>query len=259
MVREAEGRKMEQTARVLGALQPLEAVRSRPAPMVLTLEVSDAEVLAELRQHTEGEERERYALAALRVRACSPCGARAVTSTPRRYGSAGQALLGEVREVMSARSTEMTERIASTLTQYLDPQSGVFPQRLQSLVRKDGELDRLLQANVGVDDSLLARSLALHLGEGSPIFRLLSPSDAGGLLAQLRKSLEDALAEQRQHILREFSLDQQGSALSRLAAEFSLDDEASAMSRISKMISATSEQIGKNLTLDDDPARPSPA
>jgi hypothetical protein len=52
--------------------------------------------------------------------------------------------------------------------------------------------------------------------------------------------------------LREFSLDQKDSALSRLVSEFSLDDERSAMSRMSKMLSTTSEQIGKNLSLDDD-------
>ena len=90
-------------------------------------------------------------------------------------------------------------------------------------MRKDGELEKLLSSHVGADDSLLARSLATHLGEGSPIFKLLSPTDAGGLRMQLTKTFEDALAEQRQHILREFSLDAEGSALSRLVSEFSLD------------------------------------
>ena len=52
---------------------------------------------------------------------------------------------------------------------------------------------------------MLARSLATHLGEGSPIFRLLSPTDANGLRAQLAKSIEGALTEQRKLILREFS------------------------------------------------------
>jgi hypothetical protein len=219
--------------------------------MVLALEVSDPEVFAELTQHADGEDRERYALAALRVGVLALKSAEGhIDSTSIR--EAGAALLAEVRELLSARSAEMTERLASTLTQYLDPQSGVLPQRLQSLMRKDGELEHLLRAHVGADDSLLARSLASHLGEGSPIFKLLSPTDTSGLLAQLRRSLEDALTEQRQQILREFSLDQQGSALSRLVGEFSLDDEASAMSRLSKMLSATSEQIGKNLTLDDE-------
>jgi len=243
---------MEEAAFSLELVAPREAGRGRrtSGPVRLTLDVTDAEVLAELRRH-EGEDRDRFAMAALRVGVL----ALRAASGQIDVGSvreAGHALVSEVRELLSARATEMTERLSSTLTQYLDPQSGVLPQRLQSLMRKDGELDQLLRSHVGTDDSLLARSLASHLGEGSPIFKLLSPTDASGLRMQLTKTLEEALLDQRKHILREFSLDQEGSALSRLVGEFSLDDDKSAFSRLSRMLSATSEQIGKNLTLDDD-------
>jgi len=243
---------MEDAAFSLELVAPREPGRARrgSGPVRLTLEVTDAEVLAELRRH-EGEDRDRFAMAALRV------GVLALRAASGQIDAgsireAGNTLVSDVRELLSARATEMTERLSSTLTQYLDPQSGVLPQRLQSLMRKDGELDQLLRAHVGADDSLLARSLASHLGEGSPIFKLLSPTDASGLRMQLTKTLEDALLDQRKHILREFSLDQEGSALSRLVGEFSLDDDKSAFSRLSRMLSATSDQIGKNLTLDDD-------
>jgi len=243
---------MEEAAFSLELVAPREAGRGRrgTGPVRLTLDVTDAEVLAELRRH-EGDDRDRFAMAALRVGVL----ALRAASGQIDVGSireAGHALVSEVRELLSARATEMTERLSSTLTQYLDPQSGVLPQRLQSLMRKDGELDQLLRAHVGLDDSLLARSLSSHLGEGSPIFKLLSPTDASGLRMQLTKTLEEALIDQRKHILREFSLDQEGSALSRLVGEFSLDDDKSAFSRLSRMLSATSDQIGKNLTLDDD-------
>jgi hypothetical protein len=275
---------MEQAARALGAVQqlPLEVARSRaaassPAPVdrtpegggrhetvgrspegngrretvLLTLEVTDPDVLAELRRHGEGDDRDRYALSALRV------GVLALRTASGQVDAgaireAGTALVGEVRDLLSARAAEMTERVSSSLAQFLDPTHGALPQRLQALLQRDGELDRLLMAHVGADDSVLARSLAAHLGEGSPLFKLLSPTDATGLRMQLARSVEDALAEQRKHILREFSLDQKDSALSRLVAEFSLNDDASALSRLSKMLVATSEQIGKNLTLDDE-------
>lgn len=230
---------------------PAASQRRRAAqPVVLTLEIGDPDVLAELAKH-EGPDRERFAMSALRV------GVLALRTASGQIDAAaireaGTALVGEVRDLLSARATELTERLSSTLTQYLDPQSGALPQRLQSLTSKDGELDRLLRAHVGADDSVLARSLTSHLGEGSPIFKMLSPTDAGGLRMQLTKTIQEALAEQRKHILREFSLDEEGSALSRLVSEFSLDDDGSALSRLSKMLTATSEQIGKNLTLDDD-------
>jgi hypothetical protein len=218
--------------------------------LVLTLEVTDPEVVLELRRH-EGEDLERYVLTALRLGVLSLRAASGQVDAGS-LREAGTALLSEVRELLSTRASEVTERIASSLTQYLDPQSGVLPQRLQALVRKDGEIETMLRSHVGADDSMLARSLAAHLGEGSPIFRLLSPTDANGLRAQLVTSIEGALAEQRKLILREFSLDQKGSALSRLVAEFSLDDDRSAMSRMSRMLTATSQQIGKDLSLDDE-------
>lgn len=244
---------MEQAAMAFAQVQALEARRGKgaSAPVVLMLEVTDRETAVELRRHAEGEEREAFALAALRVGVMALRAASGqIDSTAIR--EAGNALVGEMRELLSARATEMTERLASTLTQYLDPASGALPQRLDALVRRDGELEQLLRAHVGGDDSLLARSLAAHLGQGSAIFQMLSPTDANGLRAQLAKTLEDALAQQRAHILREFSLDHEGSALSRMAAEFSLDAEGSAMNRLSKMLAATSEKIGKDLTLDDE-------
>ena len=246
---------MEQTAWAIvpgGAAAAAAQTRARGAvrSVVVTLEVTDPEVVLELRRH-EGDDLERYALTALRVGvlALRAAGGQVDAASMR---EAGTALVSEVRDLLSTRASEITERIASSLTQYFDPQSGVLPQRLQALVRKDGEIENLLRKHVGADDSMLARSLVTHLGEGSPIFRLLSPTDANGLRAQLAKSVEEALTEQRKLILREFSLDQKDSALSRLVAEFSLDDEGSAMSRMSKMLTATSEQIGKNLSLDDD-------
>jgi hypothetical protein len=180
---------MEQAVRLLGGSQPIDAVRGRAPPaaatLVLTLEVSDLEVLAELRRHVDEESRQRYAMAALRVGVLALRTANGQVDAVS-LREAGQSFLAEVRELLSARAIETTERVASTLTQYLDPQSGVLPERLRALVREDGELERLLRAHVGVDDSMLARSLATHLGEGSPIFKLLSPTDSTGRLSKRR-------------------------------------------------------------------------
>jgi hypothetical protein len=230
----------------------LESRRSRAAaPMSITLDVTDPEVLAELRRHADGPERERYALGALRVGVLALRMANGqVDGTSIR--EAGSALVAEVRELLSTRVAEIHERVSATMTQYLDAQSGAFPQRLQALLQPNGELERLLATHIGADGSVMARSLAAQVGEGSPLFKLLSPSDANGVRAQVQSTIASALDDQRKLILREFSLDQKDSALSRLVAEFSLDDPEAPMGRLSKMVAAASEQIGKNLTLDDD-------
>ena len=60
---------MEQTGWVLGSVKPIESARSRArgAPLTVTIDITDPEVLAELRRRPEGEERDRFVQAALRV------------------------------------------------------------------------------------------------------------------------------------------------------------------------------------------------
>ncbi len=243
---------MEQAALKLGAIAPIESIRGRSGQsMPLAIDVSDPEVIVELRRFPEGIERERYALAALRVGvlALRVANGQIDAATIR---EAGQSVISEVRELLSSRGAELYERFGAVLNQYLDAQRGALPQRLDALTRSDGDIDRLLRAHVSGDDSMLARSLAKHVGESSPLLKLLSPTDANGLRAQLVSTFEAALTEQREQFLREFSLDYKDSALSRLVGQFSLDDDGSAMARLSRLVTSATEQIGKNLTLDDD-------
>jgi hypothetical protein len=170
---------LDHAARVFGPVTQLElAPRPRAGAaaggsIAIALEVSDPDVVQELRRFDEGADRDRYALTALRVGvlALRAAGGQIDVASMR---EAGASLLADVRALLSAGASEMTERVAG------------------------------------------------HL------------------------------AIDRKEILREFSLDQKGSALSRLVAEFTLDDERSALSRLSKILAATGEQIGKNLTLDDE-------
>jgi hypothetical protein len=75
--------------------------------------------------------------------------------------------------------------------------------------------------------------------------------------------LSDSLGERISELVREFSLDQEDSALSRLVrnvdraqrtitSEFSLDDDRSALSRLKHMLEQTNAAIEGHLSLDDD-------
>lgn len=244
------------------------ATRSPSTPPAATTElhltVSDPEVVTELGRHPAGPERERFALAALRVGvlALRTAGGQLDGATIR---EAGERMLGELRELLAQRAGDLTRQLGETLTRYLDPQSGSLPRRLEDLVRNGGDLERVLRAHLAPDESLLARTLAQHLGENSPVFRLLSPDDAGGLRAQVEQTLQRVLADQREQILRQFSLDDRESALSRLVAElrqqqtqlqtdvrgqvetmakeFSLDKPDSALARLVARVDAAQQAL----------------
>jgi len=239
--------------------------------MQLTLWVSDPEVLADLRSRPAGVERDRHALASLRI------GVLALRSASGQLDMAGlqEAMRGAVvrlQALLMQRGTELTSQLAQTLAGYLDPASGALPLRLDALVRRDGDLERTLRAQVG-EDSTLARTLADHIGASSPLFRLLSTDDKTGLPSRLQALVEEALRAQSAEVLGQFSLDSKDSALSRFLAEistkhaevggdlqrqieaavgeFSLDRPESALSRLVGRVETAQGRIAQEFSLDN--------
>ncbi len=250
-----------------------QSLLSQPGTVMLRLEVLDPEVAIELRKHSEGEPRERFALGALRLgvlalrQAVGEMDAAAVRE-------AGRGLIGDLADLLSRRGTELTAGITGALRQYFDPSSGALPQRIEALLRHDGELDRALREHLAPENSTIATTLATHLGERSPLFKLLSPTDANGVKAQIAGLLQSALGEQEEQILREFSLDNDNSTLSRLIRElatnngelkndlqsqvaclvdeFSLDKPDSALSRLVGRVEAAQKAIADQFSSDNE-------
>jgi hypothetical protein len=137
-------------------------------------------------------------------RTCTP--STAARHGPRKFCTSSLFLLSE-------RGTKITSEIGSALRQYFDPATGALSQRVESLLKQDGDLERALRQHVGPGNSTIAKPLEEHLG---PLLTVLSPDDAVGLKARIKCMLEDTFEEQQQRILNEFSLDSEDSSLSRL-------------------------------------------
>ena len=239
----------------------------------VTFDVTDPEVLSEVLARSEGAERQEFLAEALRL------GVFALRMANGRIDAtvvkdAGDILMRDLREVLSERGNDMAETMKNALRDYFDPESGMVAGRLRALVEKDGDISRVLSQHVGGDESTLAKTLASHVGEGSPLFKMLSPNEASGLQQQIEKGIEETLGEQRETILKEFSLDQRDSALRRLigeleerhkalktdlagqlsevVGEFSLDKEDSALSRLVGRVEAAQRTITGEFSLDKD-------
>lgn len=239
----------------------------------LTIGVSDPDVVAELCKFTDPASRDRYAASALRlgVLALRQAAGELDAATIR---GAAQNMLQDLGQLLSQRNAETSNSITSALRQYFDPASGLLPQRIEALLRRDGELDRSLRAHLDPENSTIAAALTAHLGEGSPIFKLLSPTDSNGVKSQVQGAIEGVLEEQREQILREFSLDNRESALSRLlgelianngdlktdvqakvevlAREFSLDRPDSALSRLVGRVEQAHKAISDEFSGDNE-------
>lgn len=247
----------------------------RPASefLELTLEVRDPEALAELQAIEDGDARLRHAELALKVGLLSIKHARGEIDV-RAIRGEGDRLLTEFEKVLENQRRSVQDRLEHTLGAYFDPESGRFSERVKGLVEKDGALARQLESAVGREDSTLARTLSDHFGPESRLMRLLSPRDSEGLLASLESRLAEALQGQRERILEQFSLDREGSALSRLVKElgdrhgdltqqleakvqdvvreFSLDEEGSALSRLVGRVEGAQRQLQQEFSLDQD-------
>jgi hypothetical protein len=237
----------------------------------ITLHVVDPEVVHELERRDEGLARESFAAQALRlgVLALRQANGSLDADVIRREGDQ---LLASVGAALQQRTTELSSSLATTMLKYLDPTSGALPQRFEQLTKPNGDLETLLTKHLDGDQSSVARTLARHIGEQSPIFKLLSPSQSDGLMAVLTDTLKRALDGQREELLKQFSLDRKDSALSRLVSEvtttngklrtelaedlgkvvkeFSLDNEDGALCRLVARVENTQEVLAEELSLD---------
>jgi hypothetical protein len=243
-----------------------------PQSVALQLVVSDHDSITELLQKAEGRERDEYALTALRIGLMSLKHARGQIDAEA-VKQEGEKLLLDLKHALEQSRREIHDNLTSVLKDYFDPQSGRFQERVDRLVKQDGELEQVLRRQVGSDGSELAATLAVHVGENSPLMRLLNPEESKGLVSSIQTAIDATLESERDRILSEFSLDNPRGALKRLVAElteesgklkkglaeevnhvveeFSLDREDSALSRLVRRVEAAQETITKEFSLDE--------
>ena len=245
----------------------------RPESIQLSLDVTDPEVVEALLALPEGRARSEFARTALRigVLALEQARGRIDGDTLR---NEGERLVTQVAVALQAHQRDVSDKVASSLKDYFDPESGRFNDRVKRLIARDGDLEQALRRLVGQQDSELAKTLATHVGESSLLMKALDPTAGTGVIAALNKAVEEQLRIQREHIVGQFSLNDETSALSRLVsqltqrhgdlekslklridevvAEFSLDEEGSALSKLVSRVSSAQEQITKEFSLDSD-------
>jgi len=244
-----------------------------PQSVVLELRVTDRDSVLELLQKSEGRERDEYALIALRIGLLSlkHAGGQIDADMVRHEG---EKLLLDLNHALEQSRGDIHTSLTSTLKEYFDPQSGRFQERVDRLIKQDGELEQLLHRQIGSNGSELAATLAAHIGENSPLMKLINPEESDGLVSSIHSTIEGVLRTQSERILSEFSLDNGNGALSRLVGElteksgklkkelaeeveqvvneFSLDKEDSALSRLVKRVEVAEETITKEFSLDDE-------
>ena len=241
-------------------------------PIYLHLSVTDPETLAALAEVNEGRDRQELALLALKIGIISLKAARG-TVDGAAIRQEGDRLLGTLEERLSKHRELLDETLGGVLRGYFDPASGAFTERVQRLLRSDGELATVIGQQVDAARTRLDEMLNEHLGEDSALQALLNPEETNAFIGTLRGQVAQAVQQQGSAIVEEFSLDRPNSALSRLVrelkerhvdlerqlgervasvvGEFSLDDEDSALSRLVGRVEQAQSQMSAQFSLDN--------
>lgn len=257
----------------LDTASPTQLEPSALEPTIVTFAVSDPEVLLALSDFQDGPARTNFLVTALKVGVLALKAARGTldSDTLRREGDR---VMEELGARLNAWRSKFEERVTGTLTLYFDPQAGTFVDRVNRLVRDDGELASVVRRQVAEAQGTLSRVFEQFVGENSQLLRMLDPAGDNQLVAALRQSLDGAVQAQNEAILAQFSLDNKSGALVRflgelsakhgdlnqalsrdmaaVVAEFSLDKEDSALSRLVSRVESAQKRLTAELSLDNE-------
>jgi hypothetical protein len=248
------------------------AVQDADLPYSLTLELVtyDRDVIRALCEYAEGFERNQYALEALKigVLALRHVGGQMSADLIQRESAR---LVKDMQRTLDQHMQLIQGRLGDALKEYFDPESGRFNDRVKRLVGQDGELSQVIKGFIDGENSQLARTM---FGQIAPLMKHLDPQQSEGLLALLRGSMEAQLAQHRDQVLKEFSLDHKEGALCRLVKElaakhgdlskdlqvkidavvkeFSLNEEGSALSRLVQNVTHAQRTITNEFSLDSE-------
>jgi hypothetical protein len=242
-------------------------------PTIVTFAVSDPEVLLALSEHQDGSNRTNFLVTALKVGVLALKAARGTldSDTLRREGDR---VMEELGSRLNTWRSKFEERVTGSLTHYFDPQEGTFTDRVNRLVRDDGDLASVVRRQVAEAQGSLSKVFDQFVGENSQLLRMLDPSGDNQLVAILRQEMEGVVKAQNEAILGQFSLDNKSSALVRflgelsakhgdlnqalsrdmaaVVAEFSLDKEDSALSRLVSRVENAQKSLTSELSLDNE-------
>lgn len=241
--------------------------------MELWLPVTDQSLFEELNGYREGEERVGFAMSAMKIGVIALRQAQGRVDADR-VRQEGDRFIENMGLALAEHQRGVTQQIGDFLKAYFDPESGRFNERVQRLVQEGGELERIIRAQVEGDSSRMAQTLMAHVGKDSPMMQVLDPNASNGLIYQFAQATEKTLSDQRERILREFSLDNGEGALNRLVAElknnhgdvgkalqesihtvtkeFDLNQDDSALARLVNRVENAQKRISSEFDLNQD-------
>jgi hypothetical protein len=244
----------------------------RHEPFYVNLVISDPEVILAAAEYAEGRPRTDFLLTALKIGVLSLRAARGVVDGDA-VRKEGEHLIAQLTERLNGWRSVLEQGVTSSLSHYFDPQQGKFVERVERLVKADGDLATVMKQQVQSAEQSLSKVFEQFIGENSQLIKVLDPSGENQLVTTLQRTLDAVVQTQNVSILSQFSLDNKDGALTRflselvekhgdlhtalqgnmkeVVAEFSLDRPDSALSRLVQRVETAQKSLTDELSLDN--------
>lgn len=242
------------------------------APLYINLVLSDPEVALAAREYAEGRPRTEFLQTALKIGVLSLRTARGVIDGDA-VRKEGERLMTSLSERLNGWRDGMERQVLSSLGTYFDPKTGLFVDRVERLVKSDGELATLMQNQVQGAQQTLSKLFEQFIAENTQLLQVLDPSEENQLVLTMKKAVDSVMQAANLQVVSQFSLDNKDGALCRflgelttkhgdlhealskkmtdVVGEFSLDRPDSALSRLVKQVETSQRNVSSQLSLDN--------
>jgi len=109
--------------------------------------------------------------------------------------------------------------VKSRLEEHFKPGTGYVDQSLDNLFGNKGTLTLLLNEYFGTDGGKVSGLIQNHIGPSSQFAKSLDPGNKESVISRIEETVRKILEEKSGEIVKQFSLDTDESALSRLKSE----------------------------------------
>jgi hypothetical protein len=122
----------------------------------------------------------------------------------------------EVEGSIDTCISDFGKDIKAILDEYFKTGSGAVPRSLDTLFGNNGTLTQLLNQYFGADTGKVMNLLQEQVGPSSPFAKSLDPNNKESVISRLQDTVKSHIETEADKIVKQFSLDIEGSALSRL-------------------------------------------
>ncbi|MBC5805546.1 MAG: hypothetical protein DLM53_00605 [Candidatus Eremiobacter antarcticus] len=179
----------------------------------LQLNVSDPVVVQYLRRYEPQEQRQR-AEEALKMGVVA-----LLAVSPTLDASIVDQKFKELQRTLEEHARGFARELEARIEHYFKSETGTVPRHLDALIGGDGAMSRTFEEYFGLENGRLNKVVQDQIGPQSEFGRLVDPDNSRGLLHRIQGAVELKLQETSAQVLEQFSLDLDGSALSRLRRE----------------------------------------